>query len=174
MSSSKKFDDLFKLAVENVNHKSRFLYDLEDAENVYGVRGYLSSGLAAWDLHLNHNEDRTQYGFPYGRIIELVGESGACKTTQALSLITRHASNDGYALFITSEGDFDLKYVHNFAKQNGTTNKQLERIKVGLATTISDFHQQVDNFLKPYDEFFDHLSDKKDVDFVKDFPKILI
>lgn len=147
-----KLDDLFNLTLKSVKEKSgESMYLMDEMEARYGVKKYLSTGLPSWDIRLMHNKDRTEYGFPYGRISEIHGETSSGKTSKALDLIARNVKQGGFSYYLTSELDYDEEYLYHFVCEEHGIDYEVAKKRIGIRPikSISDLHKVVDGILEP-------------------------
>jgi RecA/RadA recombinase len=163
--STTALKELFELTLKSVEKTyGRKIFDIEDSHVKFGVHRYLSTGLPSWDLHLPHNKDRTQYGIPYGRIIEVHGESSSCKTTLAMNLAAENTANGGLTYWCQSEGDFDRDYANHFLRERGVDvdgEQDSESLwAVADPTTLKDLFQVVKGIVAPIREVADKIEEQ--------------
>jgi len=153
--------ELFNLTLKSVEKSyGRKIFDIEDSHSKFGVHRYLSTGLPSWDLHLPHNKDRSQYGIPYGRIIEVHGESSSCKTTLAMMLAAENTANGGLTFWCQSEYDFDRDYADHFLRERGVDGDSENLWAVADPTTIKDLFQVVKGIVTPIKELADKIEEQ--------------
>lgn len=177
--TGKALKDLFNLTLKSVEKTlKRPMWTLEEIDAKYGVSKYLSTGLPSLDMSLMHNEDRTQYGFPHGRYVEICGDSGACKTTLMNLLCAKTLSQGGMAYYIPTEFDFDVDYFNTFLADEG-----LEPIKkdgssdylfgISPSTTIKELYLTMKGIVEPLRALADEI-EKAGKNPLEELPPVLI
>lgn len=167
MAKKKKDDsasairDLFDLTLKSVEKTyGRKIYDIDKVYEKFGIHRYLSTGLPSWDLHLLHNKDRTQYGIPYGRIVEVHGDTSSCKTTLAMMLAAENSAQGGLTYWCQSEYDFDREYANKFLREKGLDEDAEALWAVADPMTIKDLFQVVKGIVEPVRELADKIEAK--------------
>ena len=125
MAVKKSNENLIKFA-QNLdkrmkNSGTQFL-NPEDIDRRYGVSSVISSGLPSLDLQLYCLRDEdgyNQYGFPTGRIVEVVGSEHAGKSLLANQLLAHGRRAGGMVFKISSERDFDISWDKKFFVKAG-------------------------------------------------------
>jgi RecA/RadA recombinase len=152
----------------------------KDALNIYemekrfGVRDYISTGMPSLDLHLPHNKDRSKYGLPYGRAIEIHGENSSFKTTTLLSIGAKNLEKGGITYSATCEMDYDVKYVEKFILEQGLDPKEVEDSWIiHPVTTVKDFHLFVKGVIDPISAIADEL-EGRGINPLEHLPRVLI
>jgi len=184
-SSSTKDDkgralrDLFDLTVKTVEQSlKRPLWRLEEVDRKFGISGFLSTGLPSLDLALMHNNDRTEYGFPYGRFVEVCGDSGACKTTLMNLLAARNLAKGGMSYYITTEFDFDVNYLNRFMTEEGLEPVKNDGTSVypfGIApvTTVKELYLAMKGIIDPLKALADEMEKQGKVP-LQELPPVLV
>jgi recombination protein RecA len=80
-------------------------------------------------------------GLPKGKIIDLSGEKGSCKSTLALDIITSAWKQDLFSLYINYDGKLDKKRIDPYLVCSGnllvyTPNDDLEKLLFVIQTYI--------------------------------------
>lgn len=86
-------------------------FSLKEFETKFGIPGYIPTGLWDLDLMLPHNEDRTQYGVPRGRITEFHGSESSFKSTICYRIAAETLAQGGRVYWLSTELDFNRKYA---------------------------------------------------------------
>jgi len=150
---------LFGQAEKSVKGTAGPLFRLHEMQAKFGTRRYLSTGYPSFDMHLMHNKERTEYGFPYGRIVGIHGASGALKTTFTYQSLAKNVAKGGHSLYLTTE-DFDADYAEMFLQREGMTGDLSQYdYSAKFIHNMDVLDETVKAFLKPYVEAADKLED---------------
>jgi len=159
-------------SVEKNTGRRPLLIDEMDAK--FGVPRYLSTGMPSLDLCLFHNDSRTAYGLPYGRVIEFHGAEQSFKTTMLLKLAATNIANGGLSFWNTSEYDFDASYIRRYLMEAGLEpDKNEDMFTFDRFQTIGDLFRCVQGVLEPFKELADEI-EKGGGDPLKKLPPIFI
>lgn len=169
-------DKIFQKTLDSVAKISREpFYDLDAVEKTFGVTRYLSTGLPNFDLMLLHNEDRSEYGIPYGRVTEIHGESESNKTWFILDLLARNLKIDGLSYLVKSEMDIDKKFCIKFMQDNGVDlDIAMRRLGIKPALTIKDLYETVKGIIEPLKAVADEIRDAGGVPLEKLPPTVIV
>lgn len=122
---------------------------------VYGIRRVLPTGYPSLDLALNQSDLSNQRGFPYGRIIELHGESQAGKSTILNMLAAKNAANGGMTYMLTTEMDLaSTRYLSTFMADEGLPEiaegeDRGHNLSIDHVMTIKDLFDTVKGIIEP-------------------------
>jgi RecA/RadA recombinase len=154
---------LFKLVTKEIV-KAETAYDLEEYEKYFKISKCVSTGIPSLNIHLCPNTSNTQWGVPCGRLTEIAGDEDSLKTTICHKIVGNCLADNGFALWIQTEGEFDAQYAYKNYQDSGITDdfKDLP-LKVANAYTIKDIF----GILLP---FFDGL-EQMEQEFLKQYPE---
>jgi RecA/RadA recombinase len=185
-STPKKLDEkgkaireLFNMTLKTVESSlKRPMWRLEEIDKKFGIPGYLSTGLPSLDMSLMHNSERTEYGFPYGRVVEVCGDSGSCKTTLMNLLSAKNLAKGGISYYISTEFDFDISFFNRFLVDEGLTplgegGETEYNFAVSPVTTIKELFLSVKGIVEPIKALADELT-KQGKTPLEELPPILI
>lgn len=111
---------IFKEALKAANKGSdKPALRLQEFQDAYGAKAYLSSGLPSLNMQLPHNPERTQYGFPLGKVVELSGAESSFKTTMSHMLTAQVLAQGGQAFWYSTEMDFDIYRAQSIYEEHG-------------------------------------------------------
>lgn len=114
-STSKQTFDLakrFKAAEARAEKKTGMgFFSLPEFEAKFGIPGYIPTGVWDLDMMLPHNEDRSQYGVPRGRITEFHGDESSFKSTLCYRIAAETIAQGGRVYWFTTELDFNRAYA---------------------------------------------------------------
>jgi len=162
----KKDIDIIKSIVQattkSIKSKTgRDSFTLDEMERKFGVPDYISTGLPHWDLYLPHNEERTAYGIPYGRITEFHGENSSFKSTMLLIGGAKNLAKGGITYSATCEMDYDSKYVKRFIEEEGLDYKKVEdNWIIQPVKTVKDMFLFMQGIVEPLKELAEQLEAK--------------
>jgi len=133
--------------------KDTQFYDLDSLEKTFGPKHFISTGLPSFDLHLdgkyNSVTDRYEFGWPTGRIHEIVGASQTFKSYLMHLFAAQTIKMGGYVWFLTDEMDVNLNFYKTFYESEGLDFEQAkESIGAGVVKTVLDLKDELQKILK--------------------------
>lgn len=148
--------EIFKKTMDSVKKTTgRPMHLASEIGAVYGIRRVLPTGFPSLDISLNQSDLSNARGFPYGRIIELHGESQAGKSTILNMLAAKNAANGGMTYMITTEMDLaSTRYLSSFMETEGLPpiiegKDQGHNLSIEHAMTIKELFEIVKGIIDP-------------------------
>jgi RecA/RadA recombinase len=128
--------------------KKELAYDPGSYDDRFKVARCLSTGLLSLDLHLMPNRDRTQWGFPVGRISIIAGDESSLKTTICHRLAGLALAQGGFGLWVQTEGEFDAFYAMKNWSDVGfdVDDPKLAPMTLAPARSYRDIHIAMQSF----------------------------
>lgn len=131
------------------------IYNLEEFEDMYGVKFFIPTGLPSLDMHLfqekiNNHSGKLPYGIPTGRVTEIVGNEASFKTTFTHEASAACRKMGGLVFLAQTENDFDLNYYRPFYESKGLDfdTEVKPFVRAASVSTVGDLEKATTTFVK--------------------------
>lgn len=159
--------DLFKKTIDSVKKNTgRSMRLASEVGAIYGIRRVLPLGFPSLDIALNQSDLSNERGFPYGRIIELHGESQAGKSTILNMIAAKNAANGGLTYMLTTEMDLaSTRYLSSFMVNEGLPpivegEDKGHNLSIDHVMTIKELFEVVKGIVEPILKTADAIEEK--------------